>query len=90
MATNVQYHLKRFYMSNITKRDNSKKNRDINDLPPWAFLRVPEICACTGWARSTLYQKINDGKIPALIKIGERASGQTVEKTRQVCEELVT
>ena len=78
-------------MSKRRKRTGSKKNkRDINDLPPWAILRIPEICACTGWARSTLYQKINDGKFEPLIKIGERASGQTVEKTRKACEDLAS
>ena len=68
---------------------NNKIKRNINDLPPWAILRIPEICDCTGWGRSTLYQKIHDGKFPPLIKIGQRASGQTVEKTMQACQDLV-
>lgn len=73
-------------MTNKRKRVNKK--RDISKLPLWAILRVPEICDCTGWGRSTLYQKIKDGDFPPLIKIGERASGQTVEKTRQACQDL--
>jgi prophage regulatory protein len=33
------------------------------------MLRLPEVLASTGWSRSSLYQKINDGKFPAPVKL---------------------
>ena len=77
-------------MSNSTKRKRINKKRDISKLPPWAILRVSDICDCTGLAKSTLYQYIKDGKFPELLKIGERSSGQTVEKTMKACKDLAS
>ena len=81
-----------------SKKDNEidkskkriKKVRDISQLPDWAILRVPEICDCLGCGKSTLYKKIADSEFPELIKIGERASGQTVKVTREACEEYAS
>jgi predicted DNA-binding transcriptional regulator AlpA len=32
-------------------------------------LRVPKVLECTGWSRSTLYQKIKDGRFPSGQKL---------------------
>ena len=77
------------------KKKNKKKKReriirDVSKLPDWAILRIPEICDCLGCGKSTLYQRISNGEFPALIRIGKRISGQTVETTRKACEDLTS
>jgi len=39
------------------------------------ILRIPSISQQTGYARSTIYLRINEGLLPQLIKLGTRASG---------------
>ena len=39
------------------------------------ILRRPEVEACVGLGRSTIYQAIADGDFPAPIKLGKRAVG---------------
>ncbi|MFO1106440.1 MAG: AlpA family transcriptional regulator [Amaricoccus sp.] len=41
---------------------------------PNALLRTPEVCAVTGYARQTLYQKMAEGLFPRPIKLGEKSS----------------
>jgi prophage regulatory protein len=44
------------------------------------IFRLPMVLDATGWSRSTLYAKINEGKFPAGIKLdpdGGRAVGWT-------------
>ncbi len=46
-------------------------------------LRRPEVEARTGLARSTLYQRIKDGRFPAPIRIGARAVAWREEDVEQ-------
>ena len=39
------------------------------------FLRLPDVMAATGLARSTIYHKIEHNDFPAPVKIGARAVG---------------
>ena len=39
------------------------------------ILRRPEVSERTGLARSTLYQRIKEGKFPAPVQLGVRAVG---------------
>ena len=39
------------------------------------FLRLPQVLACTGLSRATLYRKIAAGTFPPQYKIGERCCG---------------
>lgn len=39
------------------------------------ILRLPEVIAATGLARSTIYKAIKDGTFPASIPLGPRAVG---------------
>ena len=39
------------------------------------ILRLPEIINRTGLGRSTTYNHVDEGLLPPLIKIGDRASG---------------
>lgn len=38
------------------------------------FLKRAEVCSRMGWARSTLYDKINAGLFPAAIRNGKRSA----------------
>lgn len=38
------------------------------------FLRIGDVCARVGLARSTVYQLITDGQFPAPLKLTARAS----------------
>lgn len=40
-----------------------------------AILRLPEVRARCGLSRSTIYQRVNDGKFPRPITLGGRAVG---------------
>lgn len=41
---------------------------------PKRLIRLPEVCDKTGYQRSIIYQRIQEGTFPAPIKIGPRAS----------------
>jgi prophage regulatory protein len=40
-----------------------------------SFIRLPQVLACTGLSRATLYRKIAAGTFPPQHKIGERCCG---------------
>jgi prophage regulatory protein len=42
---------------------------------PQTIIRLPEVERRTGYRRSAIYRKIREGKMPAPIKLGDRASG---------------
>ena len=56
-----------------------KKPASILRLPkntnPASILRLPEVLNEVGLSRSTVYKLIKDGRFPAPIKLGPRASG---------------
>lgn len=39
------------------------------------FLRLPQVLACTGLSRATLYRKIKAGTFPRQHQIGDRCCG---------------
>lgn len=39
------------------------------------ILRLPEVKACTGLSRSTIYLKVAQGSFPKPISLGDRAVG---------------
>ena len=43
-------------------------------MQPIQFLTMQMICALTGYSRSSVYRKIQNGTFPPLTKIGDRAS----------------
>lgn len=42
---------------------------------PISLLRLPEVKACTGQSRSTIYLRISQGLWPKPVRLGERAVG---------------
>ena len=44
-------------------------------LPEPGFSRMPEIKRIFGYSKTTVYRLIQNGKFPAQVKLGERASG---------------
>lgn len=53
-------------------RNVSPKDAERSDL---TILRLPAVRARTGLSRSTIYQRIADGKFPRPVPIGARAVG---------------
>ena len=51
---------------------------------PNALLRTPEVCAVTGYARQTLYQKMAEGLFPRPIKLGEKSSAWPASEVNAV------
>ena len=43
--------------------------------PPTRFLRLPEVKARTGLARSTIYVRLDQGCFPRPVSLGSRAVG---------------
>lgn len=41
----------------------------------YRILRLPAVKEITGLSRSTIYLRINEGKFPASVPLGERAVG---------------
>jgi prophage regulatory protein len=48
---------------------------NLQNLPPAAFLRLPDVIALTGIKSSTIYDLVQHGRFPAPHKITARASG---------------
>ena len=44
------------------------------------IIRIPKVLEKTGFGKSTIYQMSKDGRFPAQIKIGKRASGWLEEE----------
>lgn len=44
-------------------------------LPEPGFSRIPDIKRIFGYSKTTVYRLIQNGKFPAQVKLGERASG---------------
>jgi len=47
------------------------------------FYRIAEVAILTALSRATIYRMAKDGRFPKIEKIGERASGVSVEKFDQ-------
>lgn len=61
--------------------------RDFDSLPDSAHVRLPIVCAWTGFAAATVYRRIAEGKLPAPKKIGGgRASSWQVGELRRSVE----
>ena len=43
--------------------------------PPGRFLPLPEVMACTGLSRSTIYVRLEQGRFPRPVSLGSRAVG---------------
>ncbi len=43
--------------------------------PPTRFLRLPEVRSRTGLSRSTIYMRLELGRFPRPVSLGERAVG---------------
>ena len=41
--------------------------------PPIRMLRLPEVQARTGWSRSTIYVRLDQGRFPRPVSLGGRA-----------------
>ena len=54
-------------------------------LVPNALLRTPDVCAVTGMARPTLYQKMAEGLFPRPIKLGEKSSAWPAFEVSRLC-----
>lgn len=51
--------------------------------------RKPEILKRTGWSRSTLHAKINQGLFPPLINLGPRAVGIPSHETTAIIQAMI-
>ena len=47
------------------------------------LIRLPEVISKTGFCKSSIYAKINEGIFPPPVKIGTRASAWDTEKIDQ-------
>ena len=52
------------------------------DLPPDAFLRLPDVISIVSLKRSTIYELVQRGKFPAPEKLTAHASGWRVGAIR--------
>jgi prophage regulatory protein len=43
-------------------------------LPEPGFSRMPQLKSLFGYSKTTIYRLIKDGKFPAQVKLGDRAS----------------
>lgn len=50
-------------------------SRNINNLPPDALLRLPEVLALVGLCRASIYARAAQGAFPPPIKLTASASG---------------
>jgi len=50
------------------------------------FLRLPDVMAKTGMARSTIYAAIDSGDFPKAVKLGERAVAWDSDEIEQWME----
>ena len=48
-------------MEKITKTSNGPKHR---------FIRLPEVMSRTGYGRTSIYRKMEDGSLPKSLKLG--------------------
>ena len=56
---------------------------------PILILRLPQVMARTGLARSTIYQRISQGHFPKPVSLGGRAVGWIEEDIDQWLEEQI-
>jgi prophage regulatory protein len=52
-------------------------------------IRRPEVLNKTGWSKSTLYNRINDGVFPPSISLGERAVGFVESECDKVVQAMI-
>jgi prophage regulatory protein len=55
---------------------------ELSDLPPEAFMRLPQVISVVGLRRSTIYELIKKGRFPAPCKLTAHASGWRVGLVR--------
>jgi prophage regulatory protein len=56
--------------------------RNLSDLPPEAFFRLPAVLHLTGLSRSVLYTLVREGRFPASRRLSKSASGWRVGEVR--------
>jgi len=53
------------------------------------ILRKPEVLELTGYSRSTLFNRINDGLFPKQISLGARAVGFVASEVCKVIQSMI-
>jgi len=53
------------------------------------IIRRPEVLNKTGWSKSTLYNRINDGVFPTPISLGARAVGFVENECDKVVQAMI-
>ena len=53
------------------------------------IIRRPEVLNKTGWSKSTLYNRINDGLFPTPISLGVRAVGFVESECDKVVQAMI-
>ena len=53
------------------------------------IIRRPEVLNKTGWSKSTLYNRINDGVFPTPISLGARAVGFVESECDKVVRAMI-
>ncbi|MEI8652429.1 AlpA family transcriptional regulator [Pseudoalteromonas sp. Hal273] len=53
------------------------------------IIRRPEVLNKTGWSKSTLYNRINDGLFPTPISLGVRAVGFVESECNEVIQSMI-
>ena len=56
---------------------------------PHHILRLPEVTACTGLCRSSIYNRISEGRFPPSISLGGRAVGWIEAEIQEWLEDQI-
>lgn len=54
------------------------------------IIRLPDVIKLTGLKRSSIYIKVNEGLLPAPIKISKRAIGWPMNEIQQVVDAIIS